>query len=76
MPGDKIIIEGEKGNEMYFIQEGVVEVLVHKTKPGTVSESYIEKIFLEKGKFFGEVRGVSFLSSRLLCYHNPLEPQM
>ena len=31
MPGDKIIREKEKGTEMFFIEEGVAEMLTKKT---------------------------------------------
>ena len=50
MPGDKIIREGEKGNEMYFLAEGVVEVAA-KTK-----DRKPLSIFLKKGSYFGEVQ--------------------
>ena len=59
MPGDKVIREGERGSEMYFIQEGVVEMLVKKP---ILDENFnkstnvkYEKAFLEKGNYFGEV---------------------
>lgn len=58
MPGDKIIREGEKGTEMYFLAEGVVEV-VAKTK-----DKKPLSIFLQKGSYFGEV-GLNFLSITL-----------
>ena len=59
MPGDKIIREGERGTEMFFIQEGVAEMFIKKTtgnyrQPETVKVKY-EKIFLERGSYFGEV---------------------
>ena len=49
MPGDKIIREGEKGNEMYFLAEGIVEVLAKTKDKKPIS------IFLRKGSYFGEV---------------------
>ena len=49
MPGDKIIREGEKGNEMYFLAEGIVEVLAKTKDKKPVS------VFLKKGSYFGEV---------------------
>ena len=50
MPGDKIIREGEKGNDMYFLAEGVVEVLAKTKNKKQIS------IFLKKGSYFGEVK--------------------
>lgn len=57
MPGDKIIREGEKGNEMFFIQEGKVEILIKKptVKPDGEREMRYERICLDKGSYFGEV---------------------
>ncbi|KAJ3097263.1 hypothetical protein HK100_005399 [Physocladia obscura] len=43
--GDVIFIQGEMGNEMYFVMNGVVEVMVGKTRVTTLKE----------GSFFGEV---------------------
>ncbi len=49
MPGDKIIREGERGNEMFFLTEGLVEVVVKKNDDTQLS------IYLKKGSYFGEV---------------------
>lgn len=49
MPSDKIIRAGEKGNEMYFLAEGIVEVLAKTKDKKPIS------IFLKKGSYFGEV---------------------
>jgi len=57
MPGDKIIREGERGTEMFFIQEGVAEMLIKKNAEfdATTRPKY-ERILLEKGNYFGEVK--------------------
>jgi len=61
MPGDKIIREGEKGAEMFFIQEGKVEILVKKPALGQGHIKYkVNREFLEKGGYFGEVDFVSY----------------
>jgi CRP-like cAMP-binding protein len=49
MPNDKIIREGEKGDEMFFLTEGSVEIQIQK-KTG---ERFT--IIKEKGSYFGEV---------------------
>ncbi len=52
MPEDLIIREGELGNQMYFLIEGVVEVIIKaKKKKGG--------IFLTKGAYFGEIALIS-----------------
>jgi len=59
MPGDKIIREGERGSEMYFIREGKVEILIKKPivqADGQITTKF-DKIYLEKGSYFGEVIG-------------------
>ena len=43
-PGDLIIKEGTLGNKMYFIQEGIVDII---TKDGEVATS------LSDGSYFG-----------------------
>ena len=43
-PGDYIIKEGQLGNKMYFIQEGIVDIV---TKNGEVATS------LSDGSYFG-----------------------
>jgi len=58
MPGDKIIREGERGTEMFFVQEGVAEMLIKKTendKQQMNMRPKYERILLEKGNYFGEV---------------------
>lgn len=51
MPEDRIIREGDLGQEMYFISEGSVQVVV-KRAYGTASK---HTIILSKGAHFGEV---------------------
>ena len=54
MPGDKIIREGEKGTEMFFIQDGMVEILTRR--PGFDHSKYrVDREFLGRGGYFGEV---------------------
>jgi len=59
MPGDKIVREGERGTEIFFIQEGVAEMWIRKPNPRTTK--YLsaipryEKVVLVKGDYFGEV---------------------
>jgi len=57
MPGDKIIREGERGAEMFFIQEGKVEIVIKKpiVQPDGQTIIKFEKIYLEKGSYFGEI---------------------
>ncbi|CAL8098393.1 unnamed protein product [Calicophoron daubneyi] len=45
-PGDLIVKEGTLGNKMYFIQEGIVDII---TKDGEVATS------LSDGSYFGEI---------------------
>lgn len=45
-PGDLVIKEGQIGNKMYFIQEGIVDIV---TKNGEVATS------LSDGSYFGEI---------------------
>ena len=56
MPGDKIVREGERGTDMFFIQEGVVEILLKTGHADGHAKSKYEKFFLEKGAYFGEVK--------------------
>lgn len=59
MPGDKIIREGEKGTEMFFIQEGAAEMLIRKHvlqgNQENSSRPKYERVMLKKGDYFGEV---------------------
>jgi len=59
MPGDKIIREGERGTEMFFIQEGIAEMFIRKPtlkrKSETPARPRYEKILLKKENYFGEV---------------------
>lgn len=57
MPGDKIIREGERGSEMFFVQEGKAEIVIKKPliQPDGQTIMNFEKIYLEKGSYFGEV---------------------
>jgi len=51
LPDDYIIREGEIGNEMYFIMNGVAKVLIkseNASKPALT-------IYLKKGDYFGEI---------------------
>lgn len=48
MPGDFIIHEGEKGTEMFFLTEGLAEILIFK-------ENKLLSIILSKGAYFGEI---------------------
>jgi len=76
MPGDKIIREGERGHEMYFIQEGVCEVVIKKnlrtatksTESTSTSTIKYDKIFLEKGSYFGEVIVFLLLLTKIDCF--------
>lgn len=45
LPSDMILKEGELGNEMFFLTEGTVEVLLKNR----------EAIVLKEGAYFGEV---------------------
>jgi len=60
-PGDYIIREGTIGNKMYFIQEGIVDIV---TKNGEVATS------LSDGSYFGGtaltrvVQGLGWVGSR------------
>jgi len=59
MPGDKILREGEKNTEMFFIQEGTVEILIRQATLQSVMHKQkrikYEKILKEKGNYFGEL---------------------
>ena len=57
MPGDKIIREGERGSEMFFIQEGKVEIVIKKPVAQSNGQIQIkfDKIYIGKGSYFGEV---------------------
>ena len=56
-PGDYIVREGTIGTKMYFIQEGIVDII---TKTGEVATS------LSDGSYFG---GMYLRASRLFHYH-------
>lgn len=58
MPGDKIIRKGERGTDMYFVQEGIVEILLPKKGAGP-NEKQFTAIFLERGAYFGEIALIS-----------------
>jgi len=51
-PGDYIIREGTVGTKMYFIQEGIVDII---TKTGEVATS------LSDGSYFGGTHSRSFV---------------
>ena len=51
VPGDRIIREGDYGQEMFFINEGSVEVVVKKAN----STQPERTVILKKGDHFGEV---------------------
>ena len=70
MPQDYLIRESEIGNEMFFLTEGLVEVIIKKTNAThgvirTISERHVAQdgnnrkrplnLILKKGDFFGEV---------------------
>ena len=38
MPGDRIIREREKGTEMFFISEGIAEIVIRKTSPSSITK--------------------------------------
>lgn len=48
MPQDLIIKEGQKGTEMFFLTEGLAEIIIHK-------EEKLISILLNKGAYFGEI---------------------
>ena len=51
LPDDFIIREGEIGNEMYFIMNGIAKIVIkteNSNKPSL-------QIFLKKGEYFGEI---------------------
>lgn len=52
MPGDKIIREGEKGQEMYFITEGTCEVVIKRADKNVLFN-------LTKRQYFGEIALIS-----------------
>ena len=62
-PGDYIVREGTIGTKMYFIQEGIVDII---TKTGEVATS------LSDGSYFG---GMSCLFASLL-FHKSFSPQI
>eukprot|EP01043_Picozoa_sp_COSAG02_P006243 COSAG02_NODE_176_length_31159_cov_30.469833_20_plen_162_part_00 len=49
-PGDNIIVEGDTGKEMFFLEAGLVQVI--KTQPDGSNKVIVE---LGKGNFFGEM---------------------
>jgi hypothetical protein len=54
MPMDYIVLRGEMGNEMFFIQSGVVEVTNSvATEDGTKDQRVLKE--LQYGDFFGEI---------------------
>ena len=59
MPGDKILREKERGTEMFFIQEGMVEKVVRridlKNQRQYQTGVRYEKTYLKVGDYFGEV---------------------
>ena len=50
-PRDRIIREGDYGQEMFFINVGSVEVVINKATPIHTKKTLI----LKKGDHFGEV---------------------
>jgi hyperpolarization activated cyclic nucleotide-gated potassium channel 2 len=58
-PGDLIIREGTMGLSMYFLQEGVVDII---SKEGEIITS------LPEGSYFGGTWRLAFASSRLTLY--------
>jgi CRP-like cAMP-binding protein len=48
LPQDYIILEGEVGTEMYFLTEGLAEVIIKR-------EDKRISIVLKKGSYFGEI---------------------
>ena len=71
MPGDKIIRKGERGNEMFFIQEGTVEVVIKIANPDpkSLNPTNCHKVFLQKEDYFGEVKTI-------LRRHNLIQPSL
>ena len=67
MPGDRIIREGERGTEMFFMSEGTAEIIIRRTNNqsngklrkdsnvDTNAQPSILRIHKKKGDFFGEV---------------------
>ena len=49
-PGDNIIVEGDTGKEMFFLEAGLVQVI--KAQPDGSNKVIVE---LGKGNFFGEM---------------------
>jgi len=62
-PGDYIIREGTVGTKMYFIQEGIVDIV---TKTGEVATS------LSDGSYFGGTPRVPVKSPLLFCEYNSI----
>ncbi len=75
MPHDYLIKESEIGNEMFFLTEGLVEVIIKKANAAhgvirTISERQFNQdgnnrkrpfnLVLKKGDFFGEVSNNKF----------------
>ena len=51
IPGEAIIVQGSVGDQMYFISNGVVKVILHKEETGEV----IELAEMHRGAAFGEM---------------------
>lgn len=59
MPSDRIIREGERGLEMYFLTSGLVEVVIKKNPTRTNPSPNPLKIMLKQGAYFGEIALIS-----------------
>ena len=71
MPGDRIILEGERGNEMFFMTDGTAEIVIRRSlnqpkpspdsltkkdgSPEQSNQASVLRIHKKKGDFFGEV---------------------
>jgi cAMP-dependent protein kinase regulator len=53
LSGDIIVREGEKGNQMFFLNKGEIQVILKQEKDGKTSEEVYR--LLKDGAFFGEV---------------------